>query len=78
MRNTKDKMIWVAVRVQRGFISDIRAYVNERRARQQESSWRQQANPDYDETAVSNIRLIVQNDRARHIKSNRQSRVSAR
>ena len=59
MRNTKDKMIWVAVRVQRGFVSDIRAYGNERSARQQESSWRRQMNPDYDETAVSNVRLIV-------------------
>jgi hypothetical protein len=73
MRNTKDKMIWVAVRVQRGFVSDIRAYVNERSARQRESSWRRQMNPDYDETSVSNVRLIVQNRRGRHIDSDRQS-----
>jgi hypothetical protein len=71
-RKSKGKRIWVAVRVQRGFVSEIRAYVNERPARQQESSWRRQMNPDYDESAVSNVRLTVQRRRGRHMVSDRQ------
>ena len=73
MRNTKDETIWVAVRVQRGFVSDVRAYRNERSARQRESSWRRQMNPDYDETSVSNVRLIVQSRRERRTRSDRQN-----
>ena len=63
MHNTKDKTIWVAVRVQRGFVSDIRAYADERSARQRETLWRRQMNPDYDETAVSLVRLRSQGRR---------------
>lgn len=74
MSERKDKTIWVAVRVQRGFVSDIRAYESERSARHQESSWRRQMNPDYDETCVSNVRVIVQQSRrGRHADSEKRT-----
>jgi len=63
MSKRKDKTLWVAVRVQRGFVSDVRAYDSERSARRMERSWRRQMNLDYDETSVSNVHLIVQQGR---------------
>jgi len=47
--------IWVAVRVQRGFVSDIRAYSDEAPARRRERAWRRSMNPDYDETGISAV-----------------------
>ena len=52
------KTAWVAVRVQRGFISDIRAYKEKAAAQTQERLWRKSMNPDYDDTAVREVRLI--------------------
>jgi len=67
MSKRKNKTLWVAVRVQYGFVSDVRAYDSERSARRLERSWRRQMNPDYDETSVSNVRLIVpRSRRGRH------------
>jgi hypothetical protein len=57
MSETRNQRIWVAVRVQRGFVSDIRAYRDEASARSRERSWRRQMNPDYDETGVSAVRI---------------------
>jgi hypothetical protein len=45
--------IWVAVRVQRGFVTDIRAYRDPAPARRTERRWRQMMNPDYDETGLA-------------------------
>lgn len=47
--------IWVAVRVQRGFVTDIRAYRDRAAARRTERSWRRRMNPDYDETGLSAV-----------------------
>jgi len=44
--------IWVAVRVQRGFISDARTFKKEHDARRQETAWQSNMNPDYDEVDV--------------------------
>jgi len=55
MRNAKHQKIWVAVRVERGFISEIRAYRDRHSARRREISWRRGMNPDYDETAVCDV-----------------------
>ncbi len=63
MRNARDNRIWVAVRVQRGFVSDVRAYGDEKYARQQENLWRRRMNLDYDETCVSSVRLVAQSRR---------------
>lgn len=57
MSNMLNQRIWVAVRVQRGFVSDIRAYRDEESARRCERSWRRRMNPDYDETGVSAVRV---------------------
>jgi len=57
MSNTMNQRIWVAVRVQRGFVTDIRAYRDEESARRCERSWRRRMNPDYDETGVSAVRV---------------------
>ena len=54
-RQTKD--IWVAVHVERGFVSEIRAYPEKEAAKRQERAWRQKMNRDYDETALAGVRL---------------------
>ena len=53
MRNEGDQKVWVAVRVQRGFITEIKAYRGQKAARQTERRWRKKMNPDYDETGLS-------------------------
>ncbi len=57
MPEATDEKIWVAVRSQRGFISDVRAFRERRRALRQEKSWRRRMNPDYDETGVAEVRI---------------------
>jgi hypothetical protein len=51
------RKLWVAVRIQRGFVSDVKAYDSEKSARRQERSWRGRLNADYDETCVSCVRV---------------------
>lgn len=60
MPSTTYETIWVAVHVQRGFVSDVRAYQKELSARRKARAWRCQDNPDYDETSVSKVRVIRQ------------------
>lgn len=54
---TKNDVIWVAVKVERGFISHVKAYRSEKSARQQEILWRNRINPDYDETDVQRVKI---------------------
>lgn len=63
MSNTVNQRIWVIVRVQRGFITDIRAYREEKSARRCERLWRRRINPDYDEIRVSAVRVKPEADR---------------
>jgi hypothetical protein len=55
MSNEIDQKMWVAVRIQRGFVTDVRAYRDRAAARRTERSWRQRMNPDYDETGLSAV-----------------------
>ena len=50
--------LWVAVRVERGFITEAIIFESVRVAKQQEGKWRDRMNPDYDETAVIRAPLI--------------------
>jgi hypothetical protein len=60
-----NKKIWVAVRVQRGFVSDIRAYCDPVAARRTERSWRRRMNPDYDDTGLSSVVVSPRRSTAR-------------
>lgn len=51
------KQIWVAVKVERGFICDAKAYESFKSAKRMEQRWRSRINPDYDETAVIESQL---------------------
>src|SRR5512143_495284 len=54
LMNSEEKQeVWVAVRVRRGFITDIRAYDDPAPARRTERRWRSRMNSDYDEGAVA-------------------------
>ena len=55
MLKARDQKIWVVVRVQRGFVSDIRAFRERELARRQERLWRRRMNRDYDETGISEV-----------------------
>lgn len=55
MRANTPQKIWVAVLVERGFVSEIEAYRDEAPARRREQSWRRRMNPDYDETGLSAV-----------------------
>jgi len=57
MSNSMNQRIWVAVRVQRGFVTAVRAYGSKHIARRQEQSWRRHMNPDYDETAILRVHV---------------------
>lgn len=52
IHNRKLKQIWVAIKVERGFISDAKVYESFNSAKRTELRWRSRCNPDYDETAV--------------------------
>jgi hypothetical protein len=65
MRERDNKPIWVAVRVQRGFVTEIRAYAEQAAARRTERSWRRRMNPDYDETGLSVVAVKVNRGMAR-------------
>jgi len=77
VHKTVHKTMWVAVRVQRGFVSEVRAYADERSARRRERWWRQEMNPDYDETAVSPVRLSSPRRRVRQRTAMRKRRTEA-
>lgn len=49
------KKIWVAVFVERGFISIIKAYTDKEEAFRQEKIWLSTINPDYDEVGVKEV-----------------------
>jgi hypothetical protein len=48
----KTKPIWIAIRSQRGFITDAAVFETENAAALRERRWRKTANVDYDETAI--------------------------
>jgi len=43
---------WVAVKVERGFPTEVRGFHRKSAAEKQERQWRKTLNPDYDETEV--------------------------
>jgi hypothetical protein len=51
--------IWVAVKVERGFISDAKVYESFDSAKQTERRWRSRSNRDYDEIAVIKSNIIL-------------------
>jgi hypothetical protein len=59
MNNRPGKRVWVAVRIQRGFVSDIRAFEEKEFAFRQERRWRRGMNPDYDETGIARVKIIT-------------------
>ena len=65
MNNIANQRIWVAVRVQRGYISDVRAYGDEKSARCCELSWRRVMNPDYDEVGLAEVSVKPKRKSAR-------------
>ena len=51
------QVIWVAVRIERGFPVEAKGYKNRELAEKQEKLWRKGINLDYDETGV--LELII-------------------
>jgi len=51
------KKMWVLVRIQRGFVSEVRGYMRKSSALRQERIWRKFNNPDYDDTSLSAMEL---------------------
>src|SRR6266498_782371 len=51
------EQVWVAVKVERGFISDAKVFESLSAAMRTERKWRARLNPDYDEAAVVSRRL---------------------
>ncbi|HEU0037698.1 MAG TPA: hypothetical protein VFR76_00330, partial [Verrucomicrobiae bacterium] len=69
---TKDKptnrceQVWVAVKVERGFVSEAKVFESLNAATRTERKWRARLNPDYDEAAVVSSRLT--RDRAKQFR----------
>jgi hypothetical protein len=57
MKNKAEKVLWIAVKVQRGYISEAKVYRTCGAARRAERRWRTRINPDYDEVGVVQSRL---------------------
>jgi hypothetical protein len=74
MRASNGERIWVAVLVERGFVSEVEAYRDEASARRREQSWRRGINPDYDETGLCDV--VINESRVKH--RSRRSRNGAR
>ena len=51
-RKSDTKCLWVAIKVERGFISEAKIFESIGAARRTERAWRANLNPDYDEAAV--------------------------
>jgi hypothetical protein len=49
--------LWVAVKVERGFPGEVKAFFTEKMALKQERIWQKQINFDYDDTGVFKIKL---------------------
>lgn len=58
----RDGQVWVAVKVERGFISEARVFKSLDTANHTAQEWRASLNPDYDDAAVLESRL---NDQGR-------------
>jgi hypothetical protein len=48
----KKNTVWIAIRSQRGFITDAAVFESEHAAQVRERRWRNSANRDYDESVV--------------------------
>ena len=51
-RKSDAKRLWVAVKVERGFVKEAKIFESIDAARRTERKWRANLNPDYDEAAV--------------------------
>lgn len=58
MSKEKNHTIWVAVRVWRGFPAEVKGYKCRALAEKQETLWREEINPDYDETGVLELGMV--------------------
>jgi len=52
MKRQEKEVLWVAVKVWRGFPDELRGFKRKSDAERQEQRWRKKINPDYDETGV--------------------------
>ena len=57
-RKSNAKRLWVAVKVERGFVSEAKIFESIEAARRTERKWRANLNPDYDEAAVVESRFV--------------------
>ena len=52
------KPLWVAVKVERGYICEAKIYESFDAAKRTEQRWRSRLNPDYDEAVVLKGRIV--------------------
>ncbi len=52
MEEQRNDVLWIAVKVWRGFPDEVRGFKRKSDAERQERKWRKKMNPDYDETGV--------------------------
>jgi hypothetical protein len=60
MEEQGKNILWVAVKVWRGFPDEVRGFKRKSDAEAQERKWRNKMNPDYDDTGV--LPLILDNE----------------
>ena len=58
------EMVWVVVKVERGFPEEVRAFRTEEPAQVQLRRWRKKMNPDYDETGLCDV--VVNESQTKH------------
>ena len=57
MKNKADTVVWVAVKVERGYVSEAKIYKTLGAANRTKLKWRSSINQDYDEVGVVMSRL---------------------
>ena len=60
---SKTNTIWIAIRSQRGFITDAATFESEHAAQVRERRWRAGANRDYDDSVVLRRSVRIRLDR---------------
>ena len=61
MAKKEKNILWIAVKVERGFPAKVKAFHSERSALIQERLWRKKMTLDYDDTGVFEV-IVGEND----------------
>jgi len=57
MSKKKEQVLWVAVKIWRGFPNEVKGFKKRKLAKKQAELWRKEMYPEYDETGVLPMKI---------------------